>query len=262
MHTDALPAVLLACCAIAASRLGCAPLNASMKPPDLVMVSAMASIGLTVALFIAGEAYKQERLQSEAKMGALLSGLMGGLCIGLSKTPLWRSGRAAARRAKAIERAAKIRASMAQFDSGIPGDVPRPHELLDIGDEDEEEEVDEDDVAYIISHALERSYAVSRAAMLMQVRVPASAALLRQPSHPARLTRQPSHARAFGGILSHTGSRAMACARRSARASLPVVSRLSVARPSRRSSRVAEASRRQVRASWPASARRPPSACA
>ena len=67
------------------------------------MASSMASIGLTVALFIAGEAYQQEQLQAEAKMGALLSGLMGGICILFSRSPLW------ARLAKRIPWAFKLR---------------------------------------------------------------------------------------------------------------------------------------------------------
>ena len=41
------------------------------------MIASMASIGLTVALFVAGEAFPDPTLQAEAKLGALLSGLMG-----------------------------------------------------------------------------------------------------------------------------------------------------------------------------------------
>eukprot|EP00929_Paragymnodinium_shiwhaense_P024519 TRINITY_DN15050_c0_g2_i1.p1 TRINITY_DN15050_c0_g2~~TRINITY_DN15050_c0_g2_i1.p1 ORF type:complete len:624 (+),score=139.80 TRINITY_DN15050_c0_g2_i1:104-1975(+) len=40
---------------------------------DILTMSALAGIGLTVALFVATEAFPQENLQGEAKMGALLS---------------------------------------------------------------------------------------------------------------------------------------------------------------------------------------------
>lgn len=72
-----------------ADRFKLAPLNARIKAPDITMVASMASIGLTVALFIAGEAYEQERLQSEAKLGALLSGLVGVACVAFGSTPWW-----------------------------------------------------------------------------------------------------------------------------------------------------------------------------
>jgi len=72
-----------------ADRTGCAPLNARIRPPDLAMVASTASIGLTVALFIAGEAYEQERLKGEAKLGALLSGLIGVVCAAFARTPCW-----------------------------------------------------------------------------------------------------------------------------------------------------------------------------
>jgi len=36
-----------------------------------------------------GEAYQHEELQSESKLGALLSGLMGLVCYGISKTSCW-----------------------------------------------------------------------------------------------------------------------------------------------------------------------------
>ena len=41
--------------------------------------------GLTVALFVAGEAFQHEKLQGEAKLGALLSGGMGFVCVAVSK---------------------------------------------------------------------------------------------------------------------------------------------------------------------------------
>jgi Na+/H+ antiporter NhaA len=44
-----------------------APLNKQIRPADVAMVGSMASIGLTVALFVSGEAFSDERLQGEAK---------------------------------------------------------------------------------------------------------------------------------------------------------------------------------------------------
>lgn len=70
-----------------ASKMGCAPLNSQIRPADVAMVASTASVGLTVALFVAGEAFPDATLQGEAKFGALLSGLMGLLCIGVSKAP-------------------------------------------------------------------------------------------------------------------------------------------------------------------------------
>jgi len=72
-----------------ASCLRIAPLADDMTLVDVVMVSAVASVGLTVALFVSGEAYQHEELQSESKLGALLSGLMGLVCYGISKTSCW-----------------------------------------------------------------------------------------------------------------------------------------------------------------------------
>jgi len=71
-------------------KVKCAPLHKSIKSADVAMVGSMASIGLTVALFVSGEAFADPRLQGEAKLGALLSGLMGVFCLGLAKSPLWR----------------------------------------------------------------------------------------------------------------------------------------------------------------------------
>lgn len=62
-----------------------APINAKIRMPDVSMIASMASIGLTVALFVAGEAFPDPTLQGEAKFGALLSGLMGFVCVGVSK---------------------------------------------------------------------------------------------------------------------------------------------------------------------------------
>ena len=44
---------------------------------DLAMTGLIAALGLTVALFVAGAAYLEPELQGQAKMGALLSGLVG-----------------------------------------------------------------------------------------------------------------------------------------------------------------------------------------
>merc|ERR1712087_489965 len=65
------------------------PLPSNMFALDLLMVSAIASIGLTVALFISGEAFPQPVLQSEAKFGALLTGMMGIVCFACGKLPCW-----------------------------------------------------------------------------------------------------------------------------------------------------------------------------
>jgi hypothetical protein len=44
---------------------------------DIFMLAFIASMGLTVALFVAGEAFTATELEEQAKMGALLSGLVG-----------------------------------------------------------------------------------------------------------------------------------------------------------------------------------------
>jgi len=77
----------IVCLVLLASRVGCAPLNAKITPADVAMVASTASVGLTVALFVAGEAFPDATLQGEAKLGALLSGLMGPLCLCVSKRP-------------------------------------------------------------------------------------------------------------------------------------------------------------------------------
>jgi NhaA family Na+:H+ antiporter len=48
-----------------------------MSRRDLGMAGFIAALGLTVALFVAAEAYVDPALQGQAKMGALLSGLVG-----------------------------------------------------------------------------------------------------------------------------------------------------------------------------------------
>lgn len=133
------------CIVLLASRCKVAPLSEQMRPADITMISAMASIGLTVALFIAGEAYKQETLKAEAKMGALLSGLMGVLCILFSRSPMWRGGR------------------KKQLDA--PRTSARDSWREDGYDSDDPEYDDTNDVAYIVAAALESTYAHSRAAI-------------------------------------------------------------------------------------------------
>jgi len=85
-----------------------APLNGEIsKPADVMMVGSMAAIGLTVALFVSGEAFEDTRLQGEAKLGALLSGLMGAVCLGVSSLPCWKSNHAAFHAAHAETSSAK-----------------------------------------------------------------------------------------------------------------------------------------------------------
>jgi NhaA family Na+:H+ antiporter len=59
-----------------ASRLGF-PLPQGMAFRDLLMAGYIAGLGLTVALFVSAAAFTDPVLQGEAKMGALLSGLVG-----------------------------------------------------------------------------------------------------------------------------------------------------------------------------------------
>lgn len=77
---------------LTAHKFKIAPLNKKMITGDVAMVASMASIGLTVALFVAGIAFQNDaRLQGQAKLGALLSGLMGFFCIGISEIPVWKN---------------------------------------------------------------------------------------------------------------------------------------------------------------------------
>ena len=48
---------------------------------DLIMAGFIAALGLTVALFVASEAYSDPVLRGQAKMGALLSGLVGVVAV-------------------------------------------------------------------------------------------------------------------------------------------------------------------------------------
>ena len=54
-----------------------APLPKGLSVPDLVATSALGGIGLTVALFVANEAFVQPEMRGQAKMGAVLSILCG-----------------------------------------------------------------------------------------------------------------------------------------------------------------------------------------
>ncbi|HKX46245.1 MAG TPA: Na+/H+ antiporter NhaA [Planctomycetota bacterium] len=67
-----------------ARRLGF-PLPAGMNVRELCVAGFVAALGLTVALFVASVAFVDPHLQGEAKMGALLSGL-----VGLAAVPLAR----------------------------------------------------------------------------------------------------------------------------------------------------------------------------
>ena len=57
------------------------PLPARMGFRELVMAGFVAALGLTVALFVAGAAFTDPTLLGQAKMGALLSGVVGLLAI-------------------------------------------------------------------------------------------------------------------------------------------------------------------------------------
>ncbi len=61
------------------------PLPERMRLKELVMAGFVAALGLTVALFVAGEAYPDPALQGQAKMGALFSGLVGIAAIALGR---------------------------------------------------------------------------------------------------------------------------------------------------------------------------------
>ncbi|MAI77552.1 MAG: sodium:proton antiporter [Deltaproteobacteria bacterium] len=56
-----------------------------MSVADLIMAGFIAALGLTVALFVAAEAYVDPSLQGQAKMGALLSGLVGFVAVALGR---------------------------------------------------------------------------------------------------------------------------------------------------------------------------------
>ena len=61
------------------------PLPEHVGGKELVLIGVVAGIGLTVALFVAGEAFPEPVVQGAAKMGALLSGGLAILAIVLGK---------------------------------------------------------------------------------------------------------------------------------------------------------------------------------
>ena len=68
-----------------ASKILKAPLPDGMDQKSLIVAGVVASLGLTVALFVSGQAFPAGSIQSAAKMGALLSVLGGVLAIILGK---------------------------------------------------------------------------------------------------------------------------------------------------------------------------------
>jgi len=60
-------------------------LPSEMSRKDLAVAGFIAALGLTVALFVANAAYLDPALQGQAKMGALLSGCLGLVAIGLGR---------------------------------------------------------------------------------------------------------------------------------------------------------------------------------
>jgi len=157
------------------SKAGVVPLPARMDAADVSMVSVMASIGLTVALFIAGEAFKQERLQAEAKMGALFSGLMGAVCAAFSRTRLWKHSRVA--KGPPLPPPGDVMLGRESCMSQVEA-VRRlsratlSHETaLKEGEWDEDDEIDDvDNVAFIVAASLARSMLETRQAALMRER--------------------------------------------------------------------------------------------
>lgn len=67
-----------------AQRLGY-PLPAHVRAKELALVGLVAGIGLTVALFVAGEAFTDATVQGAAKMGALLSALCAIAAIAIGR---------------------------------------------------------------------------------------------------------------------------------------------------------------------------------
>ena len=61
------------------------PLPDGMQMKHLVVAGVVAGLGLTVALFVSGQAFKQPELQGAAKMGALFSGAIAILALALGK---------------------------------------------------------------------------------------------------------------------------------------------------------------------------------
>ena len=52
---------------------------------DLFLLAFIAAMGLTVALFVAGEAFTHPDLVGQAKMGALLSAAVGPMAVGIGR---------------------------------------------------------------------------------------------------------------------------------------------------------------------------------
>lgn len=73
----------IAGCSLLGSCLGF-PLPQGMTALDVVVMAMLAGIGLTVALFVSGEAFVEPGLQGEAKMGALLSVTAGFLAAAIN----------------------------------------------------------------------------------------------------------------------------------------------------------------------------------
>ena len=61
------------------------PLPDGMGAKHIFTLSICAALGLTVALFVAGEAFSDPKLQAQAKMGALMSLIVAPLAIGIGK---------------------------------------------------------------------------------------------------------------------------------------------------------------------------------
>lgn len=70
-------------CSYAAHRVGF-PLPLNMDMRHLVVTSVIAGLGLTVALFVSGQAFTELGVQGAAKMGALLSVFAGVLAAGIA----------------------------------------------------------------------------------------------------------------------------------------------------------------------------------
>ena len=79
-----LAALVVAGFALLASALGF-PLPAGVRLKELIVMAMIAGIGLTVALFVAGEAFPDPVRQDAAKMGALASALIAPLAMGLGR---------------------------------------------------------------------------------------------------------------------------------------------------------------------------------
>lgn len=69
---------------LAGKTLGYPP-PAKIGAKELALVGLIAGIGLTVSLFIAGEAFTEPQVQGAAKMGALLSISFGGMAVALGR---------------------------------------------------------------------------------------------------------------------------------------------------------------------------------